>query len=159
MVRLLATPLVHRVLVGSGGVMERLGMRAGADLEEVARGLHNLSDPAARHAFLRTVRAVIGWRGQRVSARTKLYLAELVPTLLLWGAEDGIIPVSHGRRTHEAIPGSTLEVLPDVGHFPHLDAPVEVAARIRTFLAQTAPADVTREQWSEVLRAEHEADD
>ena len=154
-VRLLATPLVHRTLVRGGEVLERLGLRAGADLEEVAQGLHNLSDPAARHAFLRTVRATIGVRGQRVSARDKLYLAEHIPTLLLWGAEDRIIPVEHGRSTHQAIPNSRFETLPGVGHFPQLDAPAEVAARIRRFLQGTEPARVPKERWGDLLRTRH----
>ena len=155
-VRLLATPLVHRALVRGGEAMERFGLRAGADLEEVAQGLRNLSDPAARHAFLRTVRATIGVRGQRVSARDKLYLAEHIPTLLLWGAEDRIIPVEHGRATHEAIPDSRFETLPGVGHFPQLDAPREVAARIRRFLEETQPARVPRERWGDLLRTRHD---
>lgn len=155
-IRLLATPFVHRAVMRSGEALERLGLRAGADLEEVARGLHNLSDPAARHAFLRTVRATIGVRGQLVSARSKLYLAEHVPTLLLWGAEDRIIPVEHGRETHEAIPNSRFETLSGVGHFPQLDAPVEVAARIRRFLQETEPARVPRQRWAELLRTRHD---
>lgn len=155
-VRLLATPRVHRALLRGGEIMERLGLRAGADLGEVAQGLRNLSDPAARHAFIRTVRAVIGVRGQRISAHDKLYLAEQVPTLLLWGDEDRIIPVEHGRKTHAAIPGSRFETLPGVGHFPHLDAPGEVAVRIRRFLQETEPAAVTKERWGDVLRTRHD---
>ena len=155
-IRLLATPFVHRGLVRGGQVLERLGLRAGADLEEVAQGLRNLSDPAARHAFIRTVRATIGVRGQRVSARDKLYLAEHIPTLLLWGTEDRIIPVEHGRSTHEAIPNSRFETLPGVGHFPQLDAPAGVASRIRRFLQETDPARVPNERWGDLMRTRHD---
>lgn len=155
-VRLLATRPVHRLLVRGGQGLERLGLRAGADLEEVAQGLRNLADPAARHAFLHTVRAVIGVRGQRVSARDKLYLAEHLPVLLLWGAEDRIIPVRHGHATHEAIPDSRFEALPGVGHFPQLDAPAEVAARIRRFLEVTEPSPVPKERWADLLRFRHD---
>lgn len=153
---LLAAPSAHRAIMRGGQALERLGLRAGSDLEEVAQGLRNLSKPAARHAFLRTVRATIGIHGQRVSARDKLYLAEHVPTLLLWGAEDRIIPVEHGRATHEAIPDSEFATLPGVGHFPQLDAPSAVASRIRKFLLETEPSPVDPDRWGEILRARRE---
>ncbi len=44
-----------------------------------------------------------------------------VPTLIVWGAEDKIIPSDAGRRIQEAIPGSRLEVIPDCGHLPHIE--------------------------------------
>ncbi len=46
-----------------------------------------------------------------------------VPTLIVWGTEDKIIPVDSGRRLHEAIPGSQLEVIPGCGHLPHVEKP------------------------------------
>lgn len=157
-VRMLATPAVQRAITRTGEALERLGVRAGSDLEEVAQGLRDLSDPAARHAFLRTVRATIGVHGQRVSAADKLYLAEHVPTLLLWGAEDRIIPADHGRAAHEEIPGSRFETMPGIGHFPQLDAPDQVATRIRTFLRETEPSAVPLEEWGDLLRTHHDPD-
>lgn len=151
-IRLLATPAVHSAITRGGEALEQLGVRFGSDLEEVAQGLRNLSNSAARHAFLRTVRATIGIRGQRVSAEDKLYLAEHVPTLLLWGEEDRIIPVEHGRATDEVIQDSQFEIIPGVGHFPHLDAPSAVASRIRKFLLGTEPSPVDLERWGEILR-------
>ena len=44
-----------------------------------------------------------------------------VPTLVVWGAEDRIIPVDSGRRIREAIPGASLEVIPECGHLPHVE--------------------------------------
>ena len=57
----------------------------------------------------------LGWLLQRVNA----------PTLVVWGAEDRIIPVDAGRRLHEAIPGSCLEIIPECGHLPHVEKPDE----------------------------------
>jgi pimeloyl-ACP methyl ester carboxylesterase len=45
------------------------------------------------------------------------------PTLLLWGAEDELIPLRFGETAHAAIPGSELVVLPGVGHIPSVEAP------------------------------------
>ena len=42
--------------------------------------------------------------------------------LLIWGADDRIIPASHGAAAHAALPDSRLTVLPGVGHYPHLEA-------------------------------------
>ena len=43
------------------------------------------------------------------------------PTLIVWGAEDRIIPSDAGRRIHEAIAGSRLEIIPQCGHMPHVE--------------------------------------
>jgi pimeloyl-ACP methyl ester carboxylesterase len=97
----------------------------------------SLSDRDTRSAFLRTLRSVVDHRGQAVSALNRLHLTAQVPTLLIWGDDDRIIPVAHGRAAHEALPGSRLEVLPGVGHFPHVEAPWEVTQILRDFMAST----------------------
>ena len=95
----------------------------------------SLSDRETRYAFLRTLRAVVDYRGQAVSALNRLHLTTQVPVLLIWGDSDRIIPVSHGYDAHEAVPGSRLEVLPGVGHFPHVEAPWEVTQILEDFIA------------------------
>src|SRR5205807_3610098 len=104
-----------------GGVLDRVGLRLGTDLEQMARGHNTLSDAASRAAFLHTLRAVVDPAGQRIDATTRLYLAEQLPVLLIWGRHDSIIPVTHGRAAHERLPSSRLEVLDRSGHFPQLD--------------------------------------
>jgi pimeloyl-ACP methyl ester carboxylesterase len=49
------------------------------------------------------------------------------PTMIVWGERDRLIPTEHAYRMHEAIEGSELTVLPDVGHVPQLQAPRRVA--------------------------------
>jgi pimeloyl-ACP methyl ester carboxylesterase len=97
----------------------------------------SLSDPAARAAFLRTLRSVVDHRGQAVSALAKLHLTVGLPTLLIWGDRDRIIPISHAYAAHEALAGSRLEVLDGVGHFPHVEAPTAVADILEDFIAST----------------------
>lgn len=46
-----------------------------------------------------------------------------MPTLVIWGGEDRLLPPEHGRRLTERIPGARLEVLPGVGHVVPLEAP------------------------------------
>ena len=123
-----------------GGLMNRVGLRLGTDLEQMARGHNTLSDAASRAAFLHTLRAVVDPAGQRVDATNRLYLAELVPLLMIWGERDSIIPVSHGRAAHARLPSSRLAVLERSGHFPQLDEPECFLDVMLDFIAETRPA-------------------
>ncbi|WAC54212.1 alpha/beta fold hydrolase [Gordonia sp. SL306] len=107
--------------------------------DQTWRAYASLSDAATRRAFLRTLRAVVDHRGQAVSALNRLYLNAELPTQLIWGDKDNIIPVAHGIAAHEAIPGSRLEILPGVGHYPHAEAPDKVVRILDDFLTE-APA-------------------
>ena len=124
-----------------------LGLRANADLAEIARGYASLADGERRAAFLGTVRAVIGTGGQSVHAGDRLYLAQAVPVLIIWGKRDSIIPVSHGESAHEAIPGSMLEIFDHVGHMPQIEAPARFVEVIGQFLESTEPAQWDTAQW------------
>ena len=55
------------------------------------------------------------------------------PTLIVHGARDGI-PVASSQELCELIPDAQLVVLPDVGHLPHVEAPVEFSQSIDKFL-------------------------
>ena len=140
---------VGRVL---GAGLKRLGFQPAADLQEVAQGFARLADSQARAAFLDTLRAVVGPSGQRVDATNRLYLAEAVPTLLIWGERDPIIPVGHGRRAHELMPNSRLEVFSESGHMPQVDAPYRFAEVLLDFLAATEPAHVDPSRLAELVR-------
>src|SRR5436190_22063035 len=101
----LVLPLIasQRVL-GVGGalgqVLARVGLRAGPDIAEMARGYASLAGAEARRAFLTTVRAVIDYHRQPVSAADRLYLTSLLPTLIVWGRRDPLIPATHGEFAH-----------------------------------------------------------
>jgi pimeloyl-ACP methyl ester carboxylesterase len=110
--------------------------------EEMWSAYSSLSDAETRQAFLRTLRSVVDYRGQAVSALNRLHMAGELPTMVIWGDEDRIIPVEHGHAVHEARPGSRLEVLEGVGHFPHVERPTEVADLIDDFISTTSqPTD------------------
>ena len=101
----------------------------------------DLGDREARLAFLDTLRSVVGPGGQRVSALDRLYLAADLPLLIVWGDCDPIIPVGHGRRAHDVVPGSEMLEIEGAGHFPQLDDPAGFVAAVNRFIA-------TREPWS-----------
>ncbi len=124
----------------AGGLLSRLSLGLPTDLKEMARGHSTLSDSAARAAFVHTLRSVVEPGGQRVDASNRLYLAEHLPFLLIWGERDSIIPVSHGHATHERMPNSRLEVFPRSGHFPQLDEPERFLDVLIEFMDSTEPA-------------------
>ena len=134
-----------------GGALGRglgaIGLRPNADIAEVARGYASLADPERRQAFLETLHAVVGTRGQKVAAGDRLYLAEALPILIVWGRNDPIIPVSHAEAALETLPGARLEVFDDVGHLPQVEAPARFAAVLERFLNATDPAEFDRDEW------------
>jgi pimeloyl-ACP methyl ester carboxylesterase len=135
------------------GVLRRLGLRAGPDLAELARGYGSLSDAEARMAFIHSLRAVIDPGGQRVSATDRLYLAADMPTLIVWGRGDRIIPATHAGVAHRGMPGSRLVLLDDSGHFPQLDDPVGFTSALRDFMESTEPARLDAEALRERVMA------
>jgi pimeloyl-ACP methyl ester carboxylesterase len=134
-------------------MLGRVGIKAGTDVEEFARGYGSLSNRESREAFMHTLRAVIDPRGQRVSARDRLYLAEEVPTLFVWGERDRIIPARHGRSAQAHVPNSRLETLPSAGHFLPLDEPERFVEILDEFISSTEPAVVDPEAMRQRLRS------
>jgi pimeloyl-ACP methyl ester carboxylesterase len=130
-----------------GRALAGIGLRPNADLAEVTRGYATLSDPERRKAFLATLHAVVGTEGQRVAALDKLYLAEALPLLIVWGENDPIIPVAHAYAAHDHLPSSRLEILADAGHVPMLEHPGRFIAALEHFLAETEPARFDRDEW------------
>ena len=135
-----------------GATLGRLGLRAGEDLAGVAAGLASLGDADARGAFVHTARAAIDPGGQRVSATDRLYLAAHLPTLIVWGERDPIIPAAHGEAAHAAIPGSRLEIFAGAGHFPHREQPVRFVSLVEDFMRSTEPAAMAEADWNGLLR-------
>jgi pimeloyl-ACP methyl ester carboxylesterase len=148
--------LVNRHLLGAGrligSLLGKVGLQAGTDVAEIARGHASLADRDARAAFIHTLRTIVDPGGQRVDARDRLYLAEHVPFLIVWGEHDSVIPVRHGRDAHALVPSSRLEVLRRSGHFPHVDEPTRFIEVLEDFIDTTEPANVALEQWGELLR-------
>lgn len=129
------------------GAIGKLGLRPNADLAEVGRAYASLADADRRKAFLSTLHAVVDTDGQRVAALDRLYLAEDLPILIVWGERDPIIPVGHGRAAHAQLPGSRLEVFPGAGHVPMQESPGRFAAVLQRFLDETEAAEFDGATW------------
>ena len=130
---------------------EQVGLR-NVPAMEVWRSYRSLTDREQRQAFVRTMRSVIDPGGQSVSAMDRLYLAEHIPTLIVWGERDRIIPVAHAYEALKAAPHSRLEVLPGVGHFPQSEDPETFVALLEDFIETTPPSAATAEDQRRLLR-------
>ncbi len=79
----------------------------------------------------------LGWKPYMYYPGLPNLLARLkdLPTLIVWGCEDGLVPLSAGMAYHQAIPGSKLEILDNCGHMPQLEKTEEFLALVRRFFA------------------------
>ena len=135
--------------------LHRVGVRAAPAVEEIWRSYSSLAEADTRKAFFRTLHSCVDLGGQAVTANDRLYLASHVPTLIVWGAQDPIIPASHAQAAHAAMPGSRLELFDDVGHFPHCEAPERFVDVLLDFIGSTEPAHLSERRWRELLQASH----
>lgn len=141
--RLACAPSVRGAIQSVGGLASRVGLHPAPVVAELWRSYASLGDDAARRAFLRTLRAVVDPHGQAVSAANRLHLAAEMPTLIVWGDSDPIIPVEHAFAAHASIPGSRLEIFEGVGHYPHCEDPKRFVEVLTEFIESTVPARIT----------------
>jgi len=165
LLRLLALPGAELVLPvactrwlhGAGrsvaGWLRGVGLHTSPHVDEIWDAYGSLTDGETRTSFLSTLRSVVDVAGQRVSANDRLYLASAVPTLIVWGDRDHIIPVEQGHETHDAIPGSRLEIFEGAGHFPHCEDPARFCRVVTDFMDTTAPCTTSPEEWRDRIRA------
>lgn len=62
-----------------------------------------------------------------------------MPTLILWGSEDRLIPPDHGQAFHQDIAGSQLQVFEGLGHVPHEEDPEATVQGVVNFLSPSPP--------------------
>jgi pimeloyl-ACP methyl ester carboxylesterase len=150
---LACTNWMHDAGLKVAGWMKHVGFRPSPHMVQIWESYGSLAEPETRAAFLQTLRSVVDQSGQRVSATNRLYLASRVPTLIIWGDNDKIIPVEQGYAAHDAIPGSRLEVFKGAGHFPHCEDPARFVAVLTDFMQTTAAASLEPGQLHELLQA------
>jgi pimeloyl-ACP methyl ester carboxylesterase len=154
--------LVLTALTGISGpirtglqALDRVGTLAGwrrvRDVAEAGEALLALKDVEARRAFLRTLRGVVDARGQAVSALDRLYLADAVPMLVVWGSRDPIVPALHAESVRALVPTARIEVFEGAGHWAHLDEPEEFCRILLDFIATTEPAAHDQDSWRALL--------
>ncbi len=142
--RLAATPVIGDVMVRGvkpGRRMLLKMMESVGEAETIVRHPDLLEslvagarDPVATQANLAELRALMSLRGFRTSMRfSREELRRLtVPTLMIWGDRDPVVPLAQARTIAAEIPDARLEVLP-AGHVPQLGHPDRVAALLTEF--------------------------
>ena len=137
---LLGLPPVRFASRLGAGLLRLFDTALGRDAEEILAVFDALPNTEARMGILRTLRSSVDWQGQVITMVDRAYLAEGVPTLIVWGRRDAIIPLGHGRLVHAVMPGSQFEVFDDAGHFPHHTDPARFVRVLREFMERSMPA-------------------
>jgi pimeloyl-ACP methyl ester carboxylesterase len=139
--RLLSLPgseLVLPVIASQPAILAGNALRALMGSSDRFKARPSLSNRDNRQAFLRTLRSVVDFRGQAVSALNRLSLQAVLPALIISGDQDRVIPVEHARAAHRILPNSRLHIMPGVQHHPPTERPETVARLIDDFVAATA---------------------
>jgi pimeloyl-ACP methyl ester carboxylesterase len=92
-----------------------------------------LRDAAARAALLATARGLIP---DNVDKLVEAFSTIAVPTLILWGRHDAIVPLSNGLRLHGAIAGSAMTIFDDCGHVPPEEMPAQTLEALTNFITK-----------------------
>lgn len=76
-----------------------------------------------------------GWHPYMHNPRLKRWLGRIRrPTLVVWGASDGVVAPSYGEAYSALIPGSRFELIPEAGHHPEIEQPRALVDRVSAFL-------------------------
>ncbi len=158
-IRVITTPGFHQVtgLLTLPGLRHLgvAGLRLAAksrlprtrDLDQVAEIFDSLRDVPTRAALRHVVRAVVDWRGQIITMSDRAYLAGRIPTCVIWGDDDSVIPTRHAQVAEAVVPHAKVQMVPNAGHFPHRDHPQRFVSILRGFIRSTEPAAFDPQHW------------
>jgi pimeloyl-ACP methyl ester carboxylesterase len=99
--------------------------------------------PEGEDALLkgRMMTAKLAWQPRLCDPQLGKWLHRIdVPTLIVWGREDRLLPTAYGAAWQAAIPGARLVAVANAGHWPHVEQPLEIAGIVHDFIAQQRPA-------------------
>jgi pimeloyl-ACP methyl ester carboxylesterase len=89
----------------------------------------------------RTTAAKLLWQPRSHDPNLRKWLHRIsVPTLLLWGADDKLVPRPYAFAFHRLIPGSKAIILPDCGHLPHVEKGEEFVSELEAFIGEQRAA-------------------
>ncbi len=93
--------------------------------------------PGFLEAQVAILRAQVGLGGQRKILVDQLMHLEL-PTALIWGTRDRVLPYSQAQEAFTHLQKGSLELIPDCGHLPHVERPDRFTAMLSQFLGSQA---------------------
>ena len=105
-----------------------------------APNLDAMTDDAIMvHARNRDALCRYGWQPFMYNPNLPRWLCRIaVPTLVLWGASDGVVPPEYGASYATLIPGARFELIERSGHHPEIEQPALFAASVRSFMTTDA---------------------
>ena len=120
------------------GDLAEMRRRSWHDPDRAAPDFDAFTDEAlTRHARDRDALCLYGWEPYMYNPRLKRWLGGIaVPTLVLWGASDGIVTPDYGRSFAALIPGARFALVEGAGHHPEQEQPDAVAGHIIDFLGR-----------------------
>ncbi|MFI2429075.1 alpha/beta fold hydrolase [Streptomyces sp. NPDC018955] len=148
----LQLPTVRWQLTQWVRLLKVLDTGLGVDAPDLLRVVDALPDATSRSAFVRTLRAVVDWRGQVGTLLDRSYLTQGMPTMLVWGGRDMVVPAIHAGLGHVSMPGSRLEIFEEAGHFPFRADPERFLDVLHDFVSGTEAARFSAEEWRRLLR-------
>jgi pimeloyl-ACP methyl ester carboxylesterase len=89
--------------------------------------------PNFTDATLGSIRTVVGPMGQREVLLDRLPQLQM-PTLIVWGIEDRVLPYSQAKEAIALVQDGSLELIPNCGHLPHVEQPKQFVSNIDEFL-------------------------
>jgi pimeloyl-ACP methyl ester carboxylesterase len=102
--------------------------------------------PGHLEAYLAALRAHIHPGGQREVLVDHLSHLQ-VPTLVLWGAQDRVLPAYQARQAVMRLPKGRLEIIPECGHLPHVECPGDFMGAVGRFLKENhVPDELDRKE-------------
>lgn len=149
-------PPVRRIVIPLMIRLSKSGLPWTSDLHGLAEVYDALEDTHAQAAFLHVLRGAVDWRGQVIGMIDRAYLARWMPSLVVWGERDLVIPVKHAHSAHELFPGSRLEIFPGAGHMPHEDDPDRFVELLTDFVQGSPPASYDTDVYRSLLRSGHD---
>lgn len=142
--RLLTIPVVGPMLLALDASPLALHLRTrgvgttAAHRELEAAAAIRLRRAGMRRQYMQVVHDLGEWSGIREGWRAEVLdsLAHAgIPTLVMWGDRDTVLPYSHLAAVQQTVPHAVAEPLPGLGHMPQLEVPDRIAARIVDFFA------------------------
>lgn len=109
--------------------------------QEIARAMPQPSTDEEVMVVLknRLMTAKLGWSPRMHNPHLRKWLHRVqVPTLILWGDDDRLLPTEYGPAYRDLIPNSRLEVIAQCGHLPHVEKAEEFTAKVDSFIKGAA---------------------
>ncbi len=94
--------------------------------------------PNFTDATLASLRTTVGVMGQREVLLERLPQLQM-PTLIVWGIEDRLLPYSQAKEAIALVQEGSLELIPNCGHLPHVEQPKQFVSTLREFLSKQPP--------------------